>query len=105
MSEEPSPAAKKDTRTKRAVEGETRRERFERLANYRTNQVLEKIRILGGIANSRYYDYSEKDVNVIFDSIFEELEATKRKFLSAAEKEDKFRLEDRLKDAGTAAKE
>jgi len=95
--DEDTKAADRKTRKKRRMPNETKRERFERIADARTNQVLDKLRILGGLANSRYYDYSQEDVKVIFDAIFEELESTRSKFLSSTKEETKFRLEDRLK--------
>lgn len=97
MSDDPTPAVKKP-RKKRAVEGENKRDRFVRMADARTNQVLDKIRILGGIANPRYYEYSQDDVDAIFESIKEELESARSKFLPSANKETafQFQLEKRL---------
>ena len=99
MADDPKPAVKK-IRKKRAPDTETKRERFERMADARTNQVLEKIRILGRIANQRYYDYTPEDADEIFDSIYEALESARSKFFPSDEKEPvpQFQLKKRLKD-------
>ena len=39
---------------------ETRKQRFIRLATYRTNLVLEKLRILGNLSNKTNYDYTDE---------------------------------------------
>ena len=43
------------------MEKETRHERFKRLASKRTNEILEKIRILGNCSNKSSYEYTEDD--------------------------------------------
>jgi len=48
---------------------ETRREKFKRLAEKRTNAVLEQLRILGNLSNKANYDYSpEEALHIVFDS-------------------------------------
>ena len=86
----------KGSRPKRAVPGETKRERFERLANSRTNQVLEKLVILGRLGNPDMYDYDTADVDAIFSAITEAVEETKAKFLLAGEDVPAFNLSARL---------
>ncbi len=41
---------------------ETRHERFKRVASKRTNEILEKIRILGNCSNKSSYEYTEEEV-------------------------------------------
>jgi|TARA_B100000315_G_scaffold250717_1_gene284042 hypothetical protein len=53
---------------------------FVRLATKRTNVILSKIRILGNCANRSAYQYSEDDVNKIFNEIEKVLKLTKSKF-------------------------
>ncbi|MBI2098524.1 MAG: hypothetical protein HYT49_02580 [Candidatus Wildermuthbacteria bacterium] len=48
---------------------ETKQERFKRLAALRTNQVLERLRVLGNCGNRGAYEYSEEEVNKIFSEI------------------------------------
>lgn len=70
---------------------ETRRERFKRVAARRTNEILNKIRILGNCSNKSSYSYSDEDVQKIFSVIEKELRFVKAKFTNRKKKSD-FRL-------------
>ncbi|MEK6679760.1 MAG: hypothetical protein AABY39_10125 [Nitrospirota bacterium] len=70
--------------------GETKSERFKRLAAKRTNEILEKIRIIGNCSNKSSYEYTEEEVNKIFSEIDKQLKLTKAKFLAG--KRERFRL-------------
>lgn len=69
---------------------ENRREKFRRLAIYRTNLVLEKLRILGNLSNKANYDYIEEDVNKIFAAIDSQLRITKARFAGKHKKDFKL---------------
>lgn len=69
---------------------ETRHERFKRIAAKRTNEILEKIRILGNCSNKSSYEYTEEEVNKIFFEIDKQLKLTKAKFLAG--KRERFKL-------------
>jgi hypothetical protein len=69
---------------------ESRKERFKRIAAKRTNEVLDKIRILSNCSNRSSYDYSKEEINKIFSEIDKHLKITKAKFLSG--KREKFKL-------------
>ncbi len=69
---------------------ETRHERFKRIASKRTNEILEKIRILGNCSNKSSYEFTEEDVNKIFSEIDKQLKLTKAKFLVG--KRERFKL-------------
>lgn len=71
---------------------ETKRERFVRLAETRTNKILEMLRLLGNCSNTANYEYTEEDVKKIFTVIEKELKEIKNNF-SGVDKEEKFRLE------------
>jgi hypothetical protein len=68
-----------------------RRERFKRLAEYRTNEVLKRLKVLGNCANRSAYKYSEDDINKIFSEIEKTVKDTKAKF-SFSKKNKKFTL-------------
>lgn len=70
---------------------ETRRERFKRVAARRTNEILNKIRILGNCSNKSSYSYSDEDVQKILSVIEKELRFVKAKFTNRKKKSD-FRL-------------
>jgi hypothetical protein len=72
------------------MEQESRHERFRRIAAKRTNEILEKIRILGNCANKSSYDYTEEEINKIFSEIDKQLKLTKGKFLAG--KRERFKL-------------
>ena len=61
-------------------ENETPEERFKRLASARTENVIEKIRILSNCANRQRYSYTKKQVDTIFKTIQKELEIAKYKY-------------------------
>ncbi len=69
---------------------ETKRDAFTRLAERRTNGVLEKIRVLGNLSNPYAYEYSDEDVRQIFGAIEAELKLTKLKFQNPKRREFKL---------------
>ncbi|MBI4681686.1 MAG: hypothetical protein HY757_01060 [Nitrospirae bacterium] len=69
---------------------ENRHERFKRIAAKRTNEILEKIRILGNCSNKSSYEYTEEEVNKIFSEIDKQLRSTKARF--SAGKRERFKL-------------
>lgn len=69
---------------------ESKDERFRRIAEKRTNDILRKLRLLGNCANKSIYGYDVKDAEKIFNAIEEQLEMVKNKFKSG--KNEKFKL-------------
>ena len=69
---------------------ENKRERFTRLAVYRTNEVLKKLRVLANCANRSAYEYNEDEVNKIFTEIDRAIKAAKAKFYTPKHKEFKL---------------
>lgn len=67
-----------------------KRERFKRLAIYRTNEVLKKLKILGHCANRSAYSYNEKEINKIFSEIERKVKEVKSRFHFPEEKEFKL---------------
>lgn len=65
-------------------------DRFKRIAELRTNAVLEKIRILGNLSNKQMYSYSQEDINKIFSAINKQIKEVRLKFNS--NKQEKFKL-------------
>jgi len=59
---------------------ETAAERFKRVAEARTNAVLDKLRILANCSNRQIYGYTEDDINKIFSVINERVRETRAKF-------------------------
>jgi len=69
---------------------EIRFERFKRLAEYRTNLVLKRLKVLGNCSNRGAYEYSEEEINKIFSEIDKKVKETKTKFHFPKEKEFKL---------------
>lgn len=71
---------------------ETKRERFVRLAEARTNKILEMMRLLGNCSSKSNYEYTDEDIKKIFSALEKELKNTKNKFLGLDAKEERFTL-------------
>jgi len=63
-----------------------KRERFKRLATYRTTEVLKRLRVLSNCANRSAYEYSEEEINKIFSTIEKAVRDAKSKFHYPKEK-------------------
>ena len=62
---------------------EDRATRFKRVAQRRTDHILNSLRILGNCSNKSTYQYSEEEVAKIFRAIEEQLRITKTRFRSS----------------------
>ena len=71
---------------------ETKRERFVRIAETRTNKIIDMMRLLGNCANKSNYEYSDEDITKIFSTLEKELKTAKMKYLSIGAEDDKFKL-------------
>lgn len=68
---------------------ETSEQRFKRLARLRTNQIIDKLRVLGNCSNHQVYKYSKEDVEKMFSTIEKKVRETKLKF-NHFEEDEKF---------------
>lgn len=76
---------------------ESKRSKFVRIAEGRTNAVIAKIRTLAKCANPYAYEYTEEDVRQIFAAIEQELRAARARFSqSQVDEAPAFKLKDRL---------
>ncbi len=62
------------------MEKETKRDRFVRVAEARTNKILHQIRLIGNLSNQNIYEYTDKDIEQIFTAIEEEISTLKKRF-------------------------
>lgn len=60
--------------------GETKNERFRRLAASRGDRLIREITLLGNLANTKNYDYSPGEVDALFEPIERELRETRALF-------------------------
>ena len=73
---------------------ETKREKFVRIAEARTDRIINMIQLLGNCSNQSLYEYSQKDVNKIFNTIQTELDEAKKRYSKQdSQKGSKFTLE------------
>lgn len=71
---------------------ESKHDRFIRIAENRTNKIIDMIRLLGNCSNTAVYEYDESDVRKIFNTIETELKNVKSKYQDTESKENKFKL-------------
>ena len=57
-----------------------KKERFNRLATIRANEVLDRLRILGNCSDKRSYEYTDEEIDKIFRAIDEQVKIVKTKF-------------------------
>lgn len=73
-------------------QNESKRDCFVRIAEARTNKIIDMLRLLGNCSNTATYEYSKEDVKKIFTAIEEELKVTKTKFDTVMTNNSKFKL-------------
>ncbi len=60
---------------------ESKHDKFVRLAEARTNKIIDTLQLLGNCSNTSVYEYGEDEVAEIFQAIEQELRAAKKKFI------------------------
>ena len=65
---------------------------FIRIAEARTNKIIESIALLGNLSNTSYYEYTPDQIEAMFSAIQEELDNQKRRFADSGPKKKKSRL-------------
>ena len=69
---------------------ETKHDKFVRIVEARTNKAAEMIRLIGNCASRSSYEYSEREVKLIFDYLEKEIKNARNKFNGS--EEGKFTL-------------
>lgn len=73
---------------------ESKRERFVRIVEARTNKIINMVRLLGNCSNSSAYEYTSADIDKVFLAIENELKEVRRKFSKTESKKcTRFSLE------------
>ena len=65
--------------------------KFKELANSRVPKAISKIRLVGNLANTNNYEYTESEARQIIDALSEELNILRKRFTSR-KKNNSFRL-------------
>ena len=74
------------------IMGVDKKANFIRIAESRTNKIIESITLLGNLSNPSYYEYTPEQIDAIFSAIQDELDTQKKRFLEKETKKKKFRL-------------
>ena len=59
---------------------ETKRDKFVRLAENRTNKIINMIQLLGNLSSPSTYEYTQQDVDKIFNAIENASKEAKKRF-------------------------
>lgn len=71
---------------------ESKRDKFVRLAENRTNNILKGIELLGNLANANNYEYTQEDLNKITRSLKNATAELERLYSNASNKSKRFKL-------------
>jgi hypothetical protein len=69
-----------------------KKENFKRIAENRTNKIIDMISLLGNLSNKSYYEYSDEQIDAIFDAIQNELDQQRIKFQELKNNKQRFQL-------------
>lgn len=65
---------------------------FIRIAEARTNKIIESISLIGNLSNTSYYEYTPEQIEAMFSAIQKELDNQKERFAGSGPQKKKFRL-------------
>lgn len=68
-----------------------RHENFKRIAQKRTNKIIQMIELLGNLNNRSFYDFTDEEISNVFDAIQDELNLQRKSFIKDKNK-IKFKL-------------
>lgn len=62
---------------------ETKKEAFERISTNRISKVMAQLKLMKNFKNSSFYEYSNKDINVMCDSLINEVNSVRTVLLES----------------------
>ena len=71
---------------------ETNRERFIRIAESRTQKIIDMLELLGNCSNPYSYEYTQKDVDKMYGAIEAALKESKARYNEPKKKDSKFKF-------------
>lgn len=71
---------------------ENRNARFKRLAEARTEKVLDMLDLIGNLSNKSFYEYTDEEIKAVFDAIEKSVKENKDKFNKNKKKKRRFTL-------------
>lgn len=69
-----------------------KRKNFDRISQNRVNKIIDSISKLSNLTNTSFYEYDDKQIIDLFDSIQNELDKQKKVFLDQKNKKKKVLL-------------
>lgn len=71
---------------------QNKQDNFKRVAENRTNKIISMISLLGNLTNSSFYEYTDEQVESMFNAIQEELDKQHKKFTDKQNSRKRFEL-------------
>ena len=71
---------------------ETNRERFVRIAESRTQKIIDMLDLLGNCSNPYNYEYTQKDVDKMFSAIESAVKSCKTKYVESSRSNKRFKF-------------
>lgn len=62
------------------MEKSIKHKNFKRIAEARTEKVLDMLDLIGNLSNTSFYEYEDKEIKAIFDAIEKSVDENKKKF-------------------------
>ena len=62
------------------MEKATKHKNFKRIAEARTEKVLDMLDLIGNLSNTSFYEYDNKEIKAIFETIQKSVDENKKKF-------------------------
>lgn len=69
-----------------------KKDNFKRIAENRTNKIINMISLLGNLDNTSFYEYTNEDIDTIFNAIQKELDKQHDKLKQSNSKKKRFEL-------------
>ena len=70
----------------------TKQKNFKRIAESRTEKILDLLDLLGNLSNTSFYSYSDKDIEHIFNTIEDAVKENRNKFNKKKKHKRRFSL-------------
>lgn len=70
----------------------TKKKNFKRIAEARTQKVLDMIELIGNLSNTSFYEYTDEEIEMIFNEIQKALRDNKEKFKNNGKTKRRFTL-------------
>lgn len=74
------------------MDSSTKHKNFKRIAEARTDKVLDMLDLIGNLSNTSFYEYDDKEVKAIFDAIEKSVQDNKKKFSNKKKSKRRFVL-------------